>query len=85
MTAGTTGRKILVRMTGRRTRSAKIVGSCKSPLDDYYYWAENNWETNEPGLMVVAPSGARLSWHRTEDEPRMEVKRKQRAARSLDA
>jgi hypothetical protein len=62
-----------------------MVGSYKPPLDDYTYWAENNWDTSEPGFMVVAPSGARLSWHRTEDEARMQVKRKQRAARALDS
>lgn len=72
-------------MPERRTRSGKVVGSYRQPLPDFTYWAEANWDTSEPGFMVVAPSGARLSWHRNEDEARMQVKREQRAARALDA
>jgi hypothetical protein len=71
-------------MMERRTRSGKIVGSYKPPLDDYTYWRENNWDTDEPGFMVVAPSGARLKWVKTEDEARMEVKRRQRDAQALE-
>lgn len=71
------------RMAERRTRTGKIVGSYKPPLDDYTYWAEPHAETSEPGYMVVAPPRARLTWHRTEDEARMQVKRKQREARGL--
>jgi hypothetical protein len=77
--------EILPTMTERRTRSGKVVGSYKPPLDDFTYWAENNWDDDEPGFIVVAPSGARLSWHRTEDEARMQVKRHQRDARALEA
>ena len=65
----------------RRTRSGNIVGSYKAPLDDYAYWSERSWDTNEPGFVVVAPSGARLKWVKTEDEARMEVKRRQREER----
>jgi hypothetical protein len=72
-------------MTERRTRSGKIVGSYKPPLDDYAYWSENNWDTDEPGFMVVAPSGARLKWVKTEDEARMEVKRRRLSGRRTTA
>ena len=58
-----------------RTRLGKEVGSYKQPLDGYTYWSENNWKTNEPGFMVVAPSGARLTWVATEDEARAEAER----------
>jgi hypothetical protein len=68
-------------MTDRRSPSGKLVGSYKPPLEDYTYWADDSRDTGEPGFMVVAPSGARLSWHKTEDEARMQVKRKQREAR----
>jgi hypothetical protein len=72
-------------MTERRTRSGKVVGSYRPPLDDFTYWAEAHAETSKPGFMVVAPSGARMKWVKTEDEARMEVKRRQRAARVFKA
>lgn len=49
-----------------RTRLGKEVGSYKQPLDGWTYWAEKNWGTNEDGFMVVAPSGARMEWVKTE-------------------
>lgn len=50
----------------RRTRCGKVVGFWTRPLDEYTYWAEKNWETGEDGFIVVAPSGARLTWHKDE-------------------
>ena len=52
----------------KRTRSGKIVGSYKPPLDGWTYWAEKNWTTREDGFVVVAPSGARMEWVRDEAE-----------------
>jgi hypothetical protein len=77
-------------MTERRTRSGKVVGSYRPPLDDFTYWPERQGYSGQPhygeaGFVVVAPSGARMKWVKTEDEARMEVKRRQRAARALDA
>ena len=77
----TNGRSIRGSPRERRTRSGKVVGSYRPPLPYFTYWAEANWDTSEPGFMVVAPSGARMKWVKTEDEARMEVKRRQRSAR----
>jgi hypothetical protein len=52
----------------RRTRSGKIVGSYKPPLDRWVYWPEKNWTTRDDGFVVVAPSGARFEWVHDEAE-----------------
>jgi hypothetical protein len=52
----------------RRTRSGKIVGSYRPPLEGWTYWAEKDWTTGEDGYVVVAPSGARFEWVRDEAE-----------------
>jgi len=50
----------------RRTRSGKIVGSYRQPLEGWTYWPEKNSTTGEDGFVVVAPSGARIEWVREE-------------------
>jgi hypothetical protein len=57
-----------MRYMERRTRSGKIVGSYRQPLDRWTYWAEKNWTTNEDGFVVIAPSGARFEWVKDESE-----------------
>lgn len=64
-------------MTGK-TRLGKEVGSYKRPLEGYVYWPEKNWTTGESGYMVVAPSGARMTWVATEHEACAEVARRNR-------
>lgn len=59
-----------------RTRLGKVVGSVKLPLREFTYWPEKNWTTQVPGFVVVAPSGARLTWFPTEQEAQSEVNRK---------
>jgi hypothetical protein len=63
-------------LTERRTQSGKAVGSGQAPLPEYTYRAEPHGNTNESGFQVVAPSGAPLSWYKTEDEAQAEVERK---------
>ena len=38
----------------RRTRSGKIVGSYRQPLEGWTYWPEKNSTTGEDGFVVVA-------------------------------
>jgi hypothetical protein len=53
-------------MNEKRTMRGKVVGSYRPPLESWTYWAERDWTTGEPGFVVVAPSGARMEWVRTE-------------------
>jgi hypothetical protein len=62
----------------RRTRLGKVVGSYRPPLDEWTYWAEANWTDNRSGFMVVAPSGARMTWHESENAARAEVAQRNR-------
>lgn len=51
-----------------RTRLGKVVGSITTDPNGFTYWAEKDWSTGEDGFVVVAPSGARMSWFPTETE-----------------
>jgi hypothetical protein len=57
-----------MKLVERRTRSGKVVGSYRQPLDGWTYWAEKNITTREDGFVVVAPSGARFEWVKDEAE-----------------
>jgi hypothetical protein len=60
----------------RLTRLGKLVGSYRRPLNAWTYWPESDWQTREEGFVVVAPSGARMSWHRDERAAQDEVARR---------
>jgi hypothetical protein len=59
-------------METTRTRLGKTVGSYRTPLDQFVYWPESN------GYMVVAPSGARMKWHETEEAAKADVTQRNR-------
>lgn len=56
-----------------RTRLGKVVGSIRTDPQGFTYWAERNWTTQEDGFMVIAPSGARMSWHKSEADAQRRV------------
>lgn len=57
----------------KRTRLGKEVGSIKTDVDGFTYWAENDWTTGAPGFMLIAPSGARIKWFADEASVKVEV------------
>lgn len=67
----------------RRTRSGKVVGSYRQPLDGFTYWPERNWTTGENGFIVVAPSGARMRWHADEASALLDAETSNAEWRSL--
>ena len=69
----------------KRMRLGKCVGSAGRQLDGWTYWPEANRLTGERGFMVVAPSGARTDWFRTEVEAATEAARRaQRGERTMN-
>ncbi len=62
----------------KRTRLGKVPGSVRG-TDGWTYLPEANWLTGERGFMVVAPSGARTDWFRTEVEAATEAARRNQA------
>ena len=78
MTATESYTRRMTTRTQQRTRLGKRVGSYTPPLRAFTYWAEENWQTHEPGFVVVAPSGARMTWHRLERDAQAEAARSNR-------
>ena len=59
----------------KRTGLGKASGSVRRS-HGWTYLPEANWLTGERGFMVVAPSGARADWFRTEVEAATEAARR---------
>jgi hypothetical protein len=62
----------------KRTRLGKVPGSVRRS-HGWTYRPEANWLTGERGFMVVAPSGTRTDWFRTEVEAATEAARRNQA------